>query len=138
MKICIPVIEDKGQESRISPHFGSAPGFMLVDSREGELSYLGNNNSHHAHGMCQPLAALAGHPVEVVLVGGIGMGALCKRQAGGIAVYLCDAPTVGEAVLAFKEGRLSEADAGHACGGHGHGGHSHGHGQGHGGGCGKH
>ena len=63
MHICIPVLDDRGLDSQVSAHFGSAPGFMIVDTESGSCRLIGNGNQHHAHGMCQPLAALAGEPV---------------------------------------------------------------------------
>ena len=120
MQICIPVIEDCGLESRVSAHFGSAPGFMIVDTESGNARLIGNSNQHHAHGMCQPLAALAGETVEGIVVGGIGMGALMKLQAAGITVYRAMHPTVGETLAAFTSGSLQPIDQRDACAGHGH------------------
>ena len=59
------------------------------------------------------------------VVGGIGMGALMKLQAAGIAVFRAEHETVAETVSAFKSGTLSQVDPAGACGGH-HG-HQHGH-----------
>ncbi len=118
MQICIPVIEDRGLDSRVSDHFGSAPGFMIVDTDTGACRLIGNRNQHHAHGMCQPLAALAGEPVDGIIVGGIGMGALMKLQAAGITVYRASHPTVVETIAAFTEGRLETVDQNGACASH--------------------
>lgn len=123
MNICIPVTEDLGLESPVCGHFGSAPLFMMVDTATGECRAIGNGNQHHQHGMCQPLAALAGEKVDGIVVGGIGMGALSRLMAAGIRVYLAEHPTVALAVEAWKKGTLSEVDPSMACGGHGHGGH---------------
>jgi predicted Fe-Mo cluster-binding NifX family protein len=57
MQICIPVMDDRGLDSPVSAHFGSAPAFMIVDTDSGHCRIIANNNHHHAHGMCQPLAA---------------------------------------------------------------------------------
>ena len=118
MQICIPVVEDRGLESRVSAHFGSAPGFMIVDTESGHARLVGNSNQHHAHGMCQPLAALAGETVEGIVVGGIGMGALMKLQAAGITVYRALHPTVGETLAAFTTGSLQPLGQHEVCGGH--------------------
>ena len=118
MQICIPVVEDRGLESRVSAHFGSAPGFMIVDTESGNARLIGNSNQHHAHGMCQPLAALAGETVEGIVVGGIGMGALMKLQAAGITVYRAEHPTVGETLAAYTAGSLQPLGHDQACGGH--------------------
>jgi len=32
MKLCIPISEDRGLDSPICGHFGSAPAFLLVDT----------------------------------------------------------------------------------------------------------
>jgi predicted Fe-Mo cluster-binding NifX family protein len=124
MQICIPVIEDRGLDSRVSGHFGSAPAFMIVDTESLVCRAIGNNNQHHAHGMCQPLAALAGEAVDGIVVGGIGMGALMKLQAAGITVFRAEHPTVAEAISAYKEGRLQPVGQDGACAGH-HGHHQH-------------
>lgn len=122
MQICVPVLEDRGLESRVSAHFGSAPGFMIVDTESGACRAIVNGNQHHAHGMCQPLAALAGEHVDGIVVGGIGMGALMKLQAAGITVYRCTYEKVGEALAAFTAGTLEPLGHDQACAGH-HGGH---------------
>jgi predicted Fe-Mo cluster-binding NifX family protein len=124
MQICIPVIEDRGLDSRVSGHFGSAPAFMIVDTESLVCRTIGNNNQHHAHGMCQPLAALAGEAVDGIVVGGIGMGALMKLQAAGITVFRAEHPTVAEAVSAYKDGSLQPVGHEGACAGH-HGHHQH-------------
>ena len=118
MQICIPVIEDRGLDSRVSGHFGSAPGFMIADTDSGACRLIGNHNEHHAHGMCQPLAALAGEKVDAIIVGGIGMGALMKLQAAGITVYRATHPTVADTMAAFKAGELQPVGEEGACAGH--------------------
>lgn len=124
MQICIPVLEDRGLDSRVCAHFGSAPAFMIVDTDSGTCRAIGNHNEHHAHGMCQPLAALAGETVDGIIVGGIGMGALMKLQAAGITVYRAIHPTVAETVAAFMDGSLQPVGQDEACAAH-HGHHQH-------------
>jgi predicted Fe-Mo cluster-binding NifX family protein len=120
MNVCIPVIEDKGLDSPVCAHFGSAPVFMLVDSDSGVCRPIINQNQHHAHGMCMPLQTLHGEAFEAMVVGGIGMGALNKLAAAGIQVYKADHPTVGETIAALKAGSLKLMQPGMACAGHGH------------------
>jgi len=127
MNICIPVNENRGLESPVCAHFGSAPYFMIVDTESSSCKALENDNQHHAHGMCQPMNALAGQDIQGVVVGGIGAGALMKLQAGGIRVYLSEHNTVSETLAAFKDGKLAAVSPHMACGGHAHGGgHCHG------------
>ena len=83
MRIAFPVTEDRGMESPVYGHFGSAPLFMVLDSANGGLESIGNSDAHHAHGQCQPIQALGGTSVDLVVVGGIGGGALVKLPGFG-------------------------------------------------------
>jgi len=121
MNICIPVTEDRGLESPVCAHFGSAPIFMIVDTESGSCRPVPNRNMHHGHGMCQPLAALAGEKIDGMVVGGIGMGALNKLQAAGVGVFMSRHATVKETVAALKSGALEHVDPRAACSHHGQG-----------------
>jgi predicted Fe-Mo cluster-binding NifX family protein len=121
MNLCIPVMEDKGLDSEVNPHFGSAPTFLIVDTDAMTARAVANTNLHHGHGACQPLSVLGGQNIQAMAVGGIGMGALTRLRSGGIEVYLSDLPTARETVAAFKAGTLRPVDPNRACAGHGHG-----------------
>ena len=120
MNICIPVEEDQGLQSRVCAHFGSAPAFMIVDTDSGGCRAIANQNQHHGHGMCMPLASLQGERIYGMVVGGIGMGALNKLNASNVQVYLSECATVAETVDAFKAGTLKPMQPGMACSSHGH------------------
>ena len=133
MRICIPVEEDRGLESPVCGHFGSAPLFLIVDTESNETETVPNQNQHHAHGMCQPLAAISGRKVDAALVGGIGPGALEKLTAGGLTVYQAGPGTVAESLARYRSGTLVPMTAKMVCGGHaGQPGAGHGHGTGRG------
>lgn len=119
MNICIPVDDNQGLQSPVCAHFGSAPAFMIVDIDTGSCRAIPNNNQHHGHGMCMPLALLQGEAIDGLVVGGIGMGALGKLNAANIGVYLAEHATVGETVAAFKAGTLKLLQPGMACAHHG-------------------
>jgi predicted Fe-Mo cluster-binding NifX family protein len=119
MNICIPVMEDGGLQSAVSPHFGSAPAFLIVDTETDQCRAVVNRNQHHSHGMCQPLSSLQNQGIGAIVVGGIGMGALTRLQAEGLDVFLAHLPTAGEIVQAFKAGRLEKATPATACAHHG-------------------
>jgi predicted Fe-Mo cluster-binding NifX family protein len=133
VNVCIPVIEDQGLKSRVNPHFGSAPLFVVVETESGTCRTIPNGNQHHGHGACQPLSALAGESIDSVIVGGIGMGAVQKLKAAGIRVFISRLETVDETLAAFKDGSLAEATPATACAHHG----PHGHGQAGAGGAGR-
>lgn len=119
MNICVPVTDDKGLESPVSAHFGSAPFFLIIDTENGSCHAVSNRNLDHGHGMCQPLLSLSGERVDGMVVGGIGMGALGKLQAANIQVYLSEFPTAAATIAAFKDGKLRVVTPQTACGHHG-------------------
>jgi predicted Fe-Mo cluster-binding NifX family protein len=120
MRVCIPVNADAGVHSSICEHFGSSPIFMVVDTESGDWRAVPNRNEHHAHGMCQPLQALAGERLDGVVVAGIGAGALMKLKAAGMQVYLAEHATVEETVRALNAGTLRPLTMDRVCAGHGH------------------
>ncbi len=125
LKIAFPIQDDKGAESLVYGHFGSATFFIVVDCDGGTVESLVNQDKEHDHGHCQPLKAL-GTRVEAVVVGGIGAGALRGLQAGGIKVFRGVEGTVSENLNLIKSGRLPEFTMEHTCAGHGpHGACSH-------------
>lgn len=118
MKICIPVSEDRGLESPVCGHFGSAPAFLLVDSDARSFRILENTNDHHEHGRCVPVAMLAAERVDAFVVGGIGAGALSKLLAMGAAVYRSAPVPASAALEALAAGSLRAVNPTDACAGH--------------------
>jgi predicted Fe-Mo cluster-binding NifX family protein len=118
MKICFPTETLQGMTSKVYGHFGSAPGFVIVDMQNMSVDEIRNGDQHHAHGMCQPLKALGGKAVDAVVAAGIGMGALMKLQSQGIQVYRAAQGTVGQNVDLIKEQKLPQFDAKFTCAGH--------------------
>jgi predicted Fe-Mo cluster-binding NifX family protein len=121
MKICIPISEDRGAESPVSAHFGSAPAFLLMDTDSRTHRVLINGNVHHDHGHCAPIAMLAAERVDAFVVGGIGAGALANLLATGAAVYRGGRGTASEAAAALAAGTLRAVTPEDTCA------HHHGH-----------
>jgi len=123
MKIAFPVTEDQGLDSPVYGHFGSAPTFVVLDISGGGFEAIHNTDAHHEHGQCQPVKALGGTAVDLVVVGGIGAGALMKLQSQGIRVFRAVEGNVGENLELLKTGKLPEFAANMTCAGHdgGHG-----------------
>lgn len=117
MRIVIPVLEDKGLDSPLCGHFGSAPFFAVADGDAVEVR--ANAHAQHEHGMCRPLAAIEGQAIEAALVGGIGAGALTKLQAAGVRVYQAQGATIRETLQAFSAGTCPELQVS-SCAGHHH------------------
>lgn len=118
MKIAFPTQEAKGLESSIHGHFGSARFFILVDTEKADPETLHNQDLNHAHGQCQPLAALGGRKADAIVVGGIGGGALRKLNNEGITVYRAVQGTVADNLELLTAGKLSQFTMDQTCAGH--------------------
>ena len=121
MRVCFPVMENKGLDSRLFGHFGSAPGFVVVDMITGETFAIDNRDKIHRPGACNPIAGLGGEDVDAVVVGSIGGGALNKLDSAGILVFQGKEGTVAENVALFRNYQLPEYVPTNNCGGHEHG-----------------
>lgn len=120
MKICIPTLDDQGLDSLPYSHFGSAPCIILHDATSGDTKVIHNRNEHHEHGKCNPLRALDGEKVEVVIVGGIGRRAFARLHQAGIRVFQATDANVRENLRKVIDGRLTEFTLETACHGSDH------------------
>lgn len=126
MIVCIPVGAEAGDASLVYGHFGSAPCFALYDVKSGDLTFVKNDNDHHAHGTCNPMRQLVSMGADCLVTGGIGRRAVEMLQQAGIKVYKADGISVRDVIMALAEDRLQVLDPASACGGHaGGGGHCH-------------
>ena len=119
MNICFPVLSDAGLDSPLSGHFGSAPGFLFVDTETGAAEFVPRAPAAHEHGACRPLDAFVGRTVDACVVGGIGGGAIQKLQAAGIQVIRGTGPTVRACLASLVSGEKTLLGAESACAGHG-------------------
>ena len=116
MKIAFPIEIDRGMDSELYGHFGSAPIFAVVDADSGSFEAVDNGQHEHAHGQCQPTSGLSERGVQAVVCQGMGMRAVQKLNEIGISVYLAEGPTtVGKALQEFQAGRLPLFQPGDAC-----------------------
>ena len=130
MKVCFPIEQNEGIQSKVFGHFGSAPIFLVVDTKTNTIAEVINRDQHHEHGKCSPLRALGGKDVDAVVVGGIGGGALGGLNRAGIQVFKAEGITVADNIEKLEAKALTTMISMHTCGGHGHGnsdGHSCGH-----------
>ena len=118
MKVCFPVLKAEGMESIVYGHFGSAKAFVVVDTETKSVATIKNKDEHHAHGMCNPLRAFDGSKIDVIVVAGIGAGALMKLKNSGIRVYRALTQSVKENVELLFSKQLPEFSMNHTCAGH--------------------
>ena len=55
MKVCLPISKNLGLDSPVHGHFGSAPGFLAVDTETLAAEAILNANLNHVHGGCSPV-----------------------------------------------------------------------------------
>jgi predicted Fe-Mo cluster-binding NifX family protein len=118
MKICFPVQDDKGIESAVYNHFGSAPAFVVFDTATKSVATISNRDQHHSHGACSPMKALDNQKVDAIVVGGIGAGALTRLNQMGIRVHRAQGVTIRENISLFTSQGLPELTVQGCCGGH--------------------
>lgn len=118
MKVAFPSEENKGLDSLVHGHFGSAKGFFIVNLDTNAFEYIDNSDRDHEHGKCQPLAAVGNQSIDAVVVGGIGKGAVHGLNNAGIKVFRAVEGTIQENMELLKKGTLPEMTAQDACKGH--------------------
>jgi predicted Fe-Mo cluster-binding NifX family protein len=105
MKICIPIVENRGLLSPVSPHFATAPMFLLVDTLT--LAFRSIPNLGPAEGCrCDPYRVLGDQPVDSFIVGGIGTNALTEIARRNVPVYRTVRGRVADALAGFIAGKL--------------------------------
>ena len=128
MKICIPILDNRGLESKVSGHFGSAPFFLLLDTENDVCLTL--DKKSRTPGTCAPIDLLKAHELDAVVCKGVGRGAAAKLGQAGISILIADSENVSEVLDAAKGGSLRRFSAKDLCAGHQHG-HDHGQGGSH-------
>jgi predicted Fe-Mo cluster-binding NifX family protein len=111
VRVCVPVKEDQGFASLVCGHLREAPLFLLVDTERGLYRVFRNLQDNHGQGRRNPLAALGGEPVDVLVVGGVGHDAFAQLEAARIVVYSAEHATAAENLSALAEGKLHLASA---------------------------
>jgi predicted Fe-Mo cluster-binding NifX family protein len=115
MRICIPTGTADGKSAKVHAHFGGAPYFTIYDTDKGDVEVVNNDNQHHSHGMCQPMAALSGKNIDAVVCGGMGAGAVMKLNQAGVKAYRAIPGSVEEIAQQFSKGGLDEITVENAC-----------------------
>jgi len=88
-RIAVPSMEQGGLEGVRSGHFGHCDVFTVIDVENGKIREISTiQNAEHVQGGCMvPVNLLAGHKVDALIVGGIGMRPLMGFKQVGINVY---------------------------------------------------
>ncbi|MGB5158767.1 NifB/NifX family molybdenum-iron cluster-binding protein [Desulfobacterium sp. N47] len=121
-RIAIPSMEAGGLDGLRSGHFGQCDVFTLIDVEDGKIKSVSTvPNQEHVQGGCMvPVNFLAGHKVNALVVGGIGMRPLMGFRQVGIDVYHDDARAdIRPVVEDLIAGKLPIISDNQVCGGGG-------------------
>ena len=98
--------------SQVSDRFGRARWFVIVDSDTGETTALEGRGYQAAHGAGVSTAQmLIDQGAGAVVAEMFGPNAVTTLKSAGVRMYEARGMTVNQAVSAFTEGSLPEAQA---------------------------
>ena len=112
MKVCVPA-ESADLDAPVDARLGRAAYFVIVDSETRQVltSIPNDQNKLAAAGAgVQATQTIAKSGAEAVLCANAGPNDFRVLHAAGISVYTGAAGTVAEALSAFLEGKLEQAD----------------------------
>ncbi|MBA3036090.1 MAG: dinitrogenase iron-molybdenum cofactor biosynthesis protein [Desulfobacterium sp.] len=121
-RIAIPSMETGGLDGQRAGHFGHCDVFTLIDVEDGQIKNVATvPNQEHVQGGCMvPVNLLAGHKVNAIVVGGIGMRPLMGFRQVGIEVYYdVTRPVIRPVVEDLIAGKLPLIGNNQVCGGGG-------------------
>ncbi len=114
-RIVVPVLDESGEASQLSPHFGRAPFFAVAEmAATGELQSLRfePNSSEHFGGQGRPPDLLLRLEPNVIITFGMGPRAMRRFEAAGIAVMQAQSETLRDVLSAFGRNELTELTEG--------------------------
>ena len=119
-RIAVPSNGVGGLDGERSGHFGHCDVFTFIDVENGEIRKVTTvPNQEHSQGGCMiPVNLLAGHNVNALIVGGIGLRPLMGFKQVGIEVYHdAERVQIKPVVLDLIAGRLPVIRDDQVCGG---------------------
>ncbi len=122
-RIAVPSSQPGGMQSALGAHFGHCDCYTVVEVEEGQVAQVSTlPNVPHVQGGCMaPVNYLSENGITVLLAGGMGMRPLMGFNQMHIDVFFAgNYPTVGQAVEAFRLGKLNRFSTEQTCGGGSH------------------
>ena len=114
-RIVVPVLNDAGEASRLSEHFGRAPMFAIIDLKtDGAIQRLEfqANRSEHFGGQGRPPDFLLRLEPDVIITYGMGPRAMRRFQEAGIAVMQATSEVLSDVLQSFARNELVELTEG--------------------------
>jgi cation diffusion facilitator family transporter len=109
-RVAVPVTEDKGVKSPLSPHFGKTSFFLFAEVRAGDVKYLGvkENPAKDLEKKIGLTAAkfLIENKTDVLISLGVGEGAYYALKEHAVEMFQPEGETAGENITSFIGGKL--------------------------------
>jgi cation diffusion facilitator family transporter len=115
LRVAIPILEDKGMDSPVTPHFGEAPYFLFVDV-EGEIIHKWFTRHNLALGLDRKRGVtvselINGEDTTTLLTAEIGEGPFHILRDSFVEIYeLPEKVTVKEAVNIYLKGKMKRME----------------------------
>ncbi len=106
MKIAFPIAEDKGLESPLNSHLGTAKDFLVVDTETQSLERLENQKLKEGGSSCKTGVFGKDTGINAVVTQCIGDGSLRGLNSVDIAVYAAQGDTVAQNLECHEKGEL--------------------------------
>ncbi|EAT14165.1 NifB/NifX family molybdenum-iron cluster-binding protein [Desulfuromonas acetoxidans] len=87
MKLCFPITENNGLNSRVFSHFGVTPKLLIVNTDTREYEEVAVHTADQQGGLDKVLSALHTISPDAIALAGIGQGALDRLRQQGFTVY---------------------------------------------------
>ena len=107
MKLCFPITENKGLDSRVFSHFGVTPNLLVVQTETQEMEEVVVHTPEEEGGLNKVIATLTTIQPDGIALAGIGQGALDRLRQQGFTVYRGE-ETVAATLNALAEGTLEQ------------------------------
>ncbi|WEU40168.1 MAG: NifB/NifX family molybdenum-iron cluster-binding protein [Candidatus Odinarchaeum yellowstonii] len=106
--IVIPVEEDKGDNSKLSQHFGRAPYLAIVEIKENNqyTIQIKPNSSQHFGGYGLPSENILKYKPDAVITYGMGPRAIQILSSNNVEILSATSPTLKENIEKYLKGQL--------------------------------
>lgn len=108
MKVCFPIAENAGLNSKVFGHCNSAPFFLLVDTETDQCQAIGNCDPANEMQGCNPSAALQDRQLDAIVVIGVSDALLQMLNLMGHRVFEAAGDTVRENIEKLQKEELQE------------------------------
>jgi predicted Fe-Mo cluster-binding NifX family protein len=106
--ISIPVLDNAGAESRLSPHYARAPFHAVIDKASGRVIGMIESLPGQSGRTRIPLEAMKAAGVGAIVCRSLGKGAYNYLFDAGLSVQMCASQTLAQAIADIRSGALCD------------------------------